>query len=316
MTKGKLVRDSIPDIIRAAGRSPDIRRLDDDDYVAALHAKLTEEVDELHTAIGTNSVVEEAADVLEVLINLVKLHDRTLIDLLQVAAAKRAAKGSFVQRLWLQDDVTTPPPNPKGSPSAAPKELETFLAATCYKRDEVFGKPCPVPKAPGVYGWWFRYIPGSIDTSGCQRRDGLTLLYAGISPSRPSANGGPPSSQDLRKRIQHHYRGDAEGSTLRKTLGVLVADELGIELRRVGSGTRRTFGPVGEAALSRWMAEHALVSWVVHPKPWLLEDELIAGLDLPMNLQGNAHNSFYPILKGLRAEAAQKARNLPVLKVP
>ncbi len=38
-----------------------------------------------------------------------------------------------------------------------------------------------------------------------------------------------------------HYAGNAEGSTLRKTLGCLLADELGIELRRVGSGTRKTF---------------------------------------------------------------------------
>ena len=53
---------------------------------------------------------------------------------------------------------------------------------------------------------------------------------------------------------------------LRKTLGVLVSDELGLELRRVGSGGRRTFA-AGEAVLTRWMAERAVVSWVVHPEP-------------------------------------------------
>jgi hypothetical protein len=35
----------------------------------------------------------------------------------------------------------------------------------------------------------------------------------------------------LRQRLQTQYAGNAEGSTLRKTLGCLLADELGIELR-------------------------------------------------------------------------------------
>ena len=61
--------------------------------------------------------------------------------------------------------------------------------------------------------------------------------------------------------VTYHYRGNAEGSTLRKTLGCLLADHLGIDLRRVDSGTRRTFGD-GEAALSQWMAGNAFVSWI------------------------------------------------------
>lgn len=93
-------------------------------------------------------------------------------------------------------------------------------------------------------------------------------------------NGKPPSSQSLHQRIRYHYNGNAEGPTLRKTLGVLLAGELGIELRRVGSGTRRTFGTVGEAALTRWMADNALVYWVVRPEPRALEEELIATLDV------------------------------------
>jgi len=192
-------------------------------------------------------------------------------------------------------------------------EPKTLLGAHCYSRDEVLSRPCPVPKSPGVYGWWFRRTPGAIDAADCEKREGLTLLYTGISPSRPPTNGKPPSSQTLSHRIRYHYTGNAEGSTLRKTLGVLLASELGTQLRRVGSGTRRTFGPTGEAALSQWMAENALVSWVVHDEPWVLEEELIASLDVPLNLQGNAHNRFYSTLKQLRAEAEQTARTLPVI---
>lgn len=63
------------------------------------------------------------------------------------------------------------------------------------------------------------------------------------------------STQNLRKRVRYHYRGNAAGSTLRLTLGCL----LGMELRRVGSGKRMTFGKAGETALSQWMAENTRV---------------------------------------------------------
>ena len=43
------------------------------------------------------------------------------------------------------------------------------------------------------------------------------------------------------------------------------ADEFGIQLRRVGSGSRMTFG-AGEQALSAWMAENALsAGWSAGP---------------------------------------------------
>jgi hypothetical protein len=102
---------------------------------------------------------------------------------------------------------------------------------------------------------------------------------------------------------------------LRKTLGCLLAGELGIELRRVGSGSRMTFGP-GEQALSAWMAENAFVSWVVREAPWELEDDLIAALDLPLNLKGNQGNSFHRVLSEVRARCVARARSLPVLDNP
>jgi hypothetical protein len=102
---------------------------------------------------------------------------------------------------------------------------------------------------------------------------------------------------------------------LRKTLGCLLSDELGIELRRVGSGNRMTF-VAGERALSAWMAENAYVSWVVRDRPWELEDELIAALDVPLNLKGNSRNQFHPILTEARARCVARARALPVLPNP
>ena len=91
---------------------------------------------------------------------------------------------------------------------------------------------------------------------------------------------------------------------MRKTLGCLLAGELGIQLRRVGSGKRMTFVE-GEQALSAWMAENAYVSWIVRQRPWELEDTLIAALDLPLNLIGNKHNQFHPVLEGVRARCSK-----------
>ncbi|WP_344429407.1 GIY-YIG nuclease family protein [Streptomyces lavendulocolor] len=167
-----------------------------------------------------------------------------------------------------------------------------------WSASEVLGRPSPVPPVPGVYDWHF-------DTSPFTGLAAAQLLYVGIAPRHMATR---TSSQNLRKWVRYHFRGNAAGSTLRLTLGCL----LGLELRRVGSGKRMTFGKAGEAALSQWMAEHARVCWVEHPEPWTAESELIARLDVPLNLDQNQHNAFHPRLKELRAQARQRARELPV----
>jgi hypothetical protein len=186
-----------------------------------------------------------------------------------------------------------------------------FIAATPHPRDEVFAEPCPVPDGPGVYGWWFREIPADIDVSHCQQRDGLTLLYVGISPTRPPVDGKP--TQGIRKRVRYHFGGgnaDSDGSTLRRTLGIL----LGYKLRRIGTGKRRTFAG-DEARLTQWMADNAAVSWLEHPEPWLVEDKMLAAFDLPLNGQeANRDNAFYPELKRLRTAAMKSADKQRVLK--
>lgn len=193
--------------------------------------------------------------------------------------------------------------------------VANFLAAQLHTRDEVFRDLDVVPAAAGAYGWWFREIPGGIDTAGCEQRDGFTLLYVGISPGPPRADGKPRAPQDLRKRIRYHFgagNAGADGSTLRKSLGVLLGEQLGFVLRRIGSGKRQTFAG-GEAVLTQWMAENAAVSWVLHPEPWFLEPKLINALVLPLNFQDNDRNAFAPELKRLRKDAGVKAGKMRVL---
>ena len=170
-----------------------------------------------------------------------------------------------------------------------------------------------VPRSPGVYAWWFREIPSLVPTDGCVVHDGLTLLYVGIAPKAPPQNGKPPSKQTLRSRIRYHMRGNAEGSTLRLTLGCLLSDRLDISLQRVGSGTRMTFAD-GEAVLSDWMADNAFVCWVVTERPWEAEEALISSVCLPLNLDQNRSHSFHARLSACRAAAKKRAMTLPVYR--
>lgn len=181
-----------------------------------------------------------------------------------------------------------------------------------FTRAEVLARPSPVPAAAGVYAWYFDEVPDQVPVDGCRSADGHTLLYVGISPKRPSGDGLKLSRQTLRTRVRYHYRGNAYGSTLRLTLGSLLAVELGIQLRRVGSGTRLTFSS-GEATLSDWMDRHAKVCWLQTAAPWLLEHDLIQRVSLPLNLDQNSHSVFRRELSAIRAEQRTLARSLPVL---
>jgi len=179
-----------------------------------------------------------------------------------------------------------------------------------YSRAEVLSKTCPVPSEWGVYAWFFDHIPGDTPTDGCKSKDDKTLLYVGISPDKA---GKPNSKENLRKRITYHYRGNAEGSTLRRTLGVLLAQQSGFPLRRVGSGKRMTLTHRGEQFLDEWMDKNAFVSWIEHPSPWELERELLDTLSCPLNIQGNTRHPFCGQLRQVRSEAIAVAKELPIV---
>lgn len=175
-----------------------------------------------------------------------------------------------------------------------------------FSRSEVLVRPCPIPASRGVYAWYFRGVPPSVPTDGCLTKDGHTLLYVGISPKSPA------SRQSMRQRVCYHFRGNAEGSTLRLTLGALLASRSDFPLRRVGSGRRMTFTHLGEQWLDGWMADNARVCWVEHPEPWLLERQLLEKLSLPLNIQDNRLHPFAMALSEIRREAKAAALAMPI----
>ena len=175
-----------------------------------------------------------------------------------------------------------------------------------WSRSEVLTKPNPIPMTNGVYAWFFKTIPPQVPSEGCKDYEGLYLLYAGISPKNEK------SSQNLRKRITTHFRGNAEGSTLRLTLGVLLSEQSGFELRRVGSGKRKTLTHLGEQWLDKWMDINAYVCWVEYEKPWEVEKEIIENVSLPLNIQDNDHHPFAKTLSKMRVEAKKEANETPI----
>ena len=73
-----------------------------------------------------------------------------------------------------------------------------------------------------------------------------------------------------------------------------------------------TFTNEGERWLDSWMQENAFVAWIEHEEPWLLEDQLLHSVSLPLNIKHNGHHPFAVTLSALRRQANADARALPV----
>ncbi len=170
-----------------------------------------------------------------------------------------------------------------------------------------------VPKLPGIYAWYFDDIPPGVPTAECHTSvENKMLLYVGIAPKKVSP-AVIPSTRTLRDRLRNHLTGNAEGSTLRLSLGCLLADQLEICLQRVGSGKSHTFTNPGEIMLDNWLAAHAHVALAAVERPWEVEAKMLSIHSLPLNLSGNGSHSFAADLKRIRAVARCKAATLPVV---
>ena len=97
----KLVRDRIPEIIEASGRTCITEVLPEDAYIQALDAKLSEELAEYQQSKS----LEELADLLEVMGAVVKARGYTWDELTRVRKEKRAQRGAFEQRIFLKEVI-------------------------------------------------------------------------------------------------------------------------------------------------------------------------------------------------------------------
>ena len=90
----KLVRDKIPDIIRSKGEVPITRKVTGLALRAALIEKLDEEVAEFHAASGRREIMEELADIVEVVKAIADTYDG-VASLEQIRLIKRRDRGGF-----------------------------------------------------------------------------------------------------------------------------------------------------------------------------------------------------------------------------
>ena len=97
---GKLVRDKIPELIRAHGSVPVIRVLSDDEFVGELKKRLIEEAWEAHYADGT-ALVEECADIFEVMAWMMRARGIDPNEVFSMAEARRDARGGFSEKAFL-----------------------------------------------------------------------------------------------------------------------------------------------------------------------------------------------------------------------
>lgn len=122
--------------------------------------------------------------------------------------------------------------------------------------------------ALGIYAWW-----GSVPfPADFPEFDPAGPVYVGIAVR-----------ETLGQRTADFHLSRTRGSSLRRSMAALLADQLDLWPELLPS--RRHFGltNAGELRLTAWMRDHLHVTWVEHPEPGPLERALIAELTPPLN---------------------------------
>lgn len=97
----KLVRDRIPEIIEADGKTCVTETLSDSRYLEMLDAKLAEELAEYRESKS----LAELADLLEVMRAVVQARDWTWEQLEQVRQEKAVQRGGFEKKILLKEVI-------------------------------------------------------------------------------------------------------------------------------------------------------------------------------------------------------------------
>ena len=101
ITCNKLIRDNIPTIITATGKSFETTVYDEVEYQQALRQKLVEEAEEILAAKNEAEVVKEIADLYEVVDTLLAASGISREVVLAKQQQRREERGGFGRRLQL-----------------------------------------------------------------------------------------------------------------------------------------------------------------------------------------------------------------------
>lgn len=102
----KLIRDRIPEIIRADGREPDVRQVSEDEVRPFVGLKIIEEAFEVFEAFNDGDPAKlalELADVLEVMERMMRVHGLNWDDVKALQRERAEARGKFEQNFLLAD---------------------------------------------------------------------------------------------------------------------------------------------------------------------------------------------------------------------
>lgn len=98
----KLVRDKIPQRIRARGEKPITRILSDAEYLIELKKKFQEELEEYLAAETPETRLEEMADIFEVITALNEVEGRPIDAVIALQEKKREERGAFREKIFLE----------------------------------------------------------------------------------------------------------------------------------------------------------------------------------------------------------------------
>ena len=205
---------------------------------------------------------------------------------------------SLSRRLVWYDQQLSHARRSDASEGAAADMVETYVALLSDHGAAVppAGLGLRTLRGPGLYSWWVD-DEGAAELSvglGLPLEQGL--IYAGLAGATrwPS---GKRSKNTLAQRISRmHLGGNRKRSTLRRTLGAILAEARGQAV-------------VEETALTSWMNEHlTVVARIVKDPDTLgrLETYVLARLDPPLNLKDMASSPLRQRLRELRRQHARE----------
>ena len=96
-----MVRDRIPEIIEASGKSCVTEILSDEEYLKMIDTKLDEELAEYHK----DQNIEELADLLEVIRTAAIARGYSVEELEKVRAEKAGKRGGFEKKILLKEVI-------------------------------------------------------------------------------------------------------------------------------------------------------------------------------------------------------------------
>ena len=97
----KLIRDKIPEIIKASGNEYEITTLDNKEYITELNKKLQEELNEYYE----DQSVDELADLVEVIYAILKHKEVPLHKFEEIRISKAEKRGAFDNKLFLKEVI-------------------------------------------------------------------------------------------------------------------------------------------------------------------------------------------------------------------